>query len=222
MSKKISTLILLAALYCGNAFAQCTSPATSYDLIVVSNITIPAQSNSNYMQGYVCNGGVLLDSAYCCTRFVNVDSGGVMMVGPSSYGQAFVKNGGTFNGQGSSANWAVFYEAGANVINHVGNSQQCPQITFTNNNCIMGFTENESPKPTVALNGDALNFGFDAVMTDVRIELLDVNGKVVKSEMMNQSSVHSMDVSGLASGVYMYRVMRGAELISSDKLVISE
>lgn len=221
--KQTFTLLLLALLgFGGNAFAQCTSPSSSYDLIVVSNVTIPAQSSSNYMQGYVCNGGVLLDSAYCCTRFVNIDSGGVMMVGPSSYGQAFVKNGGTFNGQNSSSNWAVFYEAGANVINHVGNSQLCPQITFTANNCIMGFTHSDSRKPNVSLIDHTLNFAFTSVVSDVTIEVFDVAGNVVRAERVNQTSVHSMNLNGLAGGIYMYRVMQGTELISSDKLVISE
>ena len=59
-------------------------------------------------------------------------------------------------------------------------------------------------------------------MNDVRIEMLDVSGKVVKSEMVNQSSVHSMDIAGLAAGVYLYRVSQGTEVISSDKLVIAE
>lgn len=221
--KKLYTLFLFSMLcFGGNAFAQCTSPSTSYDLIVVSNVTIAPNASPNYMQGYVCNGGVLLDSAFCCTRFVNIDSGGVMMVGPSSYGQAFVKNGGTFDGQNSSSNWAVFYESGANVINHVGNSQLCPQITFTANNCITGFTHSDSPKPNVSLIDHTLNFAFTSAVNDVTIEVFDVAGNVVRSEKVNQSSVHSMNLNGLAGGVYMYRMMQGTEVISSDKLVISE
>lgn len=220
---KISTLILLAALYCGNANAQlCTSSATSYDLIVVATTVIAPTASPSYTQGYVCNGGILMDSAMCCTRFAVVDSGGTMMVGPFAYGIAYILDGGTFNGQGASNNWTVVAEPNATVINHTGNIQQCSTIVYSPTSCTMGISPTETMKPTVALIGHSINFGFSAVMNDVRIELLDVNGKVVKSEMMNQSSVHSMDVSGIASGVYMYRVMLGTELISSDKLVISE
>ncbi len=214
--------ILFVAFFCisTDAMSQnCTSPIQNYDLIVVSTINIPP-SQTAYMQGYVCNGGVLTDSATCCTRFLNVDSGGVVIVGPISYGMAYVKSGGTFNGQGASNNWTVYAEAGAIVINHTGNSVQCPQIVFPNTNCIMGFTDQSSAKPKVSLIGRTINFGFSSMMNDVHIELMDVNGKVVKSEMMNQSSVHSMDVSGLASGVYVYRVMQGATLVSSDKVIL--
>lgn len=218
--KKIYTFILLITMgAAGNVFGQCTSSSVNYDLIVASNVTIAAQSNANYMQGYVCNGGVLLDSAYCCTRFVNVDSGGTMMVGPASYGQAFVKSGGTFNGQGSSANWAVFYESGANVINHVGNSQLCPQITFTAGNCATGFHTVESPKPNVGLNGTFLNFAF-ASSVNAQIELYDVSGKLVRTENIYNSSICSMNVTDLAGGMYMYRVMQNGEVVSSDKLIL--
>lgn len=222
--KQFSTLLLIGSLCLGgNAIAQsCTSPASSYDLIVVANTTIPPNASPNYMQGYVCNGGVLLDSALCCTRFVNVDSGGTMIVGPNSYGMAYVMNGGTFNGQGASSNWQVYAEPNATVINHTGMNQACPSITFTASSCTMGFAKNESIIPTVALNGNSLNFGFNAVMNNVTIELIDVNGKVVKSEMIYQSSIHTMDVTGLAAGVYMWRVMLGAEVISSDKFVLAE
>lgn len=215
--------LLLTALLCfgGDAIAQCSSPASSYDLIVASTI-VRSGTSAGYMQGYVCNGGVLIDSATCCTRFVVVDSGGSLLVGPMSYGAAYVLNGATFNGQNASNNWQVFAEPNATVINHTGNNIACPQITYTASNCIMSVEQNTSPKPTVALNGHVLNFGFTSVVNDVQIELLDVSGKVVRSEMVNQSSVHSMDVSGIASGVYMYRVMQGAEVVSTDKLVISE
>jgi hypothetical protein len=218
--KQTFTLFFIGFLcFSANAIAQCTSPSSNYDLIVVSNVTIAPQTTA-YMQGYVCNGGVLTDSAYCCTRFLNIDSGGVVMVGPASYGQAFVKNGGTFNGQNSSSNWAVFYEAGANVINHVGNSQQCPQITFTANNCIMGFTPTDSPKPNVSLVETNLMFAFSSAVSDVTVEVFDVAGNVVRSGKVNQTSVHSMNLAGLAGGMYVYRVTQGTEVISSDKIVL--
>jgi hypothetical protein len=143
-----------------------------------------------------------------------------MIVGPNSYGMAYVKGGGTFNGQGASNNWQVYAEPGANVINHTGTTIPCTSIAFGGGNCAMGFNTAQSVKPNVSLIGNQLNFIFSATMNDVHIELLDVNGKTVKSETMNQSSVHSMDVSGLASGVYMYRVLQGAEVVSSDKIVL--
>jgi len=221
--KQTFTLLLLALLgFGGNVFAQsCTSQATSYDLTVTSlTIIPPVSSSSTYMQGYICPGATLIDSAMCCTRFCNVDSLATMIVGPNSYGMAYVKGGGTFNGQGASANWVVFAEPGASIINHTGTTNQCPAVVFTGGNCTMGFNTAQSMKPDVALKGNQLNFTFNTTMSDVHVELLDVNGKVVKSETMDQSSVHSMDVSGLASGVYMYRMMQGTEVVSSDKIIL--
>lgn len=217
---KLYTLLFVAFFSIStDAISQCTANATSYDLIVASTI-IRSGNSAGYTQAYICNGGVLIDSATCCTRFVVVDSGGAMIVGPLSYGAAYVLNGATFNGQNASNNWQVFAEPTATVVNHTGTTLACAQITYTASNCIMSVGQIDSPKPAVSINGSALNFGFTSVMNDVQIELLDINGKIVKSEMMNQSSVHTMDIAGLAGGVYMYRVMRGAEVLSSDKIVM--
>ena len=218
--KQTFTLFFIAMLcFGGKAFAQCSSPANNYDLIVVSNITISPQTTS-YMQGYVCNGGILLDSAMCCTRIVNIDSGGAMYVGPNSYGMAYVKSGGVFNGANVSNNWQVYSEPGATVINHTGPSQSCAQITFNSTNCIMGFAHNDSPKPNASLIDHRLTFAFASVVNNVTIEVFDVSGNVVRSEQVSQTSVHSMDLSGLAGGVYMYRVSQAGEVISSDKVVL--
>ncbi len=218
--KKIFTLILLACLcFGGNAIAQCTSPVSSYDLIVASTI-VRSGSNAGYIQGYVCNGGVLIDSATCCTRFVVVDSGGSLIVGPISYGGAYVLNGATFNGQNMSNNWQVFAEPNATVINHSGTTTACAQIAYTASNCIMSVPQNASSVSSVALSGTNLNFAFTSVVSDVTIELFDVTGNVVRSEKVNQSAVHSMNLNGLAGGVYMYRVMQGTEVISTDKVVL--
>ena len=218
--KQTFTLVLMALLcFGGNSFAQCTSPGSNYDLIVVSTVNIPV-SQTAYMQGYVCNGGVLTDSAQCCTRFLNVDSGGTVIVGPLSYGMAYVKSGGTFNGQGASNNWQVYHEAGATILNHTGMTLVCPLITFTSSNCIMGFAHSYSPKPNVSLIDHTLNFAFNSVVNDGTIEVFDVTGNVVRSEKVNQTSVHSMNLNGLAGGIYMYRVMQGTEVLSSDKVVL--
>lgn len=221
--KKLYTLFSAAmlCLFTGAYSQNCTSSANNYDLVVVANTTIPPNASPNYMQGYVCNGGVLLDSALCCTRFVNVDSGGTMIVGPNSYGIAYVLNGGTFNGQGSSNNWTVVAEPNATVINHTGNLQPCSTITYNPSSCTMGTPDPSNMKPAVSLNGTLLNFGFHSVV-NVTIELVDVTGKAVRSEQVNRASVHSMNVEGLASGVYMYRVMQNGEVISSDKLILGQ
>jgi predicted extracellular nuclease len=219
MKKLYFSFILAILCFGGNAIAQCSSPSSSYDLIVASTI-VRSGSNAGYMQGYVCNGGVLIDSATCCTRFVLVDSGGTMTVGPLSYGMAYVLNGGTFNGQNSSNNWQVIAEPNATVINHTGNNVPCAQITYTASNCIMSVPVNSSPKPNVSLVDHTLNFAFTSVVNDVSIEVFDVAGNVVRSEKVNQTSVHSMNLAGLAGGIYIYRVMQGTEVLSSDKVVL--
>lgn len=221
--KQISTLFLLIILFfAGNAFAQnCTWTTSNYDMVVISSTTI-APTTASYTQGFVCNGATLTDSATCCTRLIVVDNGATLIVGPQSYGMAYVLDGGTFNGQGASGNWIVTHEPMANILNHTGPAQQCSTIVYSPTSCSMGIADNAWMKPTVTLNDQTLIFSFTDAMQDAQIELLDVNGKVVKSEMINQSSTLSMDVAGLAAGVYMYRVMQGGEVISSDKLVISE
>ena len=221
--KHFFILFFASLCFCQNSSAQnCTSPATNYDLTVVSLTVFPPQSSSmNYMQGYVCPGATLIDSAMCCTRMVNIDSGATMFVGPMSYGMAYVKSGGTFNGQGASNNWQVYAEAGASIINHTGLNNACPQVVFTGGTCSMGFNSTVYQKPTVALNGSFLNFAFSTSVS-AQVELLDVTGKVVISESINNSSVHSMNVAGLAEGIYMYRVVSGGSLIASDRIVLSK
>ena len=218
--KRLYTFLLLAILCFGNdAIAQCSSPASTYDLIVASTI-IRSGNSAGYMQGYVCNGGVLIDSATCCTRFVLVDSGGAMIVGPMSYGMAYVLNGGSFDGQGASNNWQVVAEPNATVTNHTGNTVACAQITYTASNCIMSVPQNTSPKPNVSLVETSLLFAFNSVVSDVTIEVFDIGGNVVRSEKVNQTSVHAMNLAGLAGGIYVYRVMQGTEVLSSDKVVL--
>lgn len=220
--RKLYTLFAITLLCLSNEVqSQCSSPASNYDLIVVATTTFAPTASMPYTQGYVCNGGILTDSATCCTRFVVVDSGGTMIVGPISYGAAYVLSGGTFNGQGASNNWMVYYESGANVINHTGNSVSCPQITYTASSCTMGLTEVESSKPVVALNGTLLNFRFSSCTT-AQIELYDANGKLVRSENVSNSAICSMNVADLANGIYMYRVMQNGEMIFSDKVILAQ
>lgn len=220
--KQIFTLLLFALpCFSNHISAQCNAPTSSYDLIVASTI-VRSGGNAGYMQGYICNGGVLIDSASCCTRFVLVDSGGSMIVGPLSYGMAYVLNGGSFNGQNASGNWQVIAEPNATVINHTGNTVACAQITYAASNCIMSVPQNASAQPNVALVETNLVFAFSTAVNDVTIEVSDVTGKVVRSEQVNQTSVHSISLAGLAGGVYAYRVMQRGEMIASDKIILAE
>jgi hypothetical protein len=220
--KQTFTLLILGVLcFGGNAIGQCSSSASNYDLIVASTI-VRSGSSAGYTQGFVCNGGVLIDSATCCTRFVVVDSGGSMIVGPQSYGAVYVLNGGSFNGQNMSNNWQVFAEPNAAVTNHTGTTIACAQITYTASNCIMSIAQNATSVSSVTVTGADLNFTFASAVDDVTITLYDINGRMVRCENVVHSTTHSMRLEGLAGGAYMYRVTQGGEVISSDKIILTE
>lgn len=163
-----------------------------------------------------------MDSAMCCTRVCNVDSGATLIAGPNSYGAAYVKSGGTFNGQNVSTNWQVFAETGAIVINNPGGNISCPVITFTGGSCALGFVTPNTTTASVSQSANQLNFVFTDVLKSGRIELYDVSGKQVNSSAVTQSSAHTIDVSELPAGMYMYRVMDGETLIGTSKVMIAK
>lgn len=163
-----------------------------------------------------------MDSAMCCTRVCNVDSGATLIAGPNSYGAAYVKSGGTFNGQNVSINWQVFAEAGANVINNSGGNIPCPVITFTGGSCTMGFVTPNTTSPSVSQTATQINFTFSDVLKSGRIELYDASGKLVSSSTVIQSTSQTIDVSELPEGMYLYRVLEGEALIGTNKVMLAK
>lgn len=195
----------------------CNSNASSYDLVVFSQTVIPPNASMSYTSAYVCGGATLYDSAYCCTRMCHVDSLATLITGPNSYGMAYIKSGGTFNGQGSSVNWQVVAEPGSIVLNHTGILQNCVSVTFPTAMCFMTVEEQFGKQTSVAQNGSALMFRFSSDVTAPRIELRDVNGKLVKTENCSSGTLCTVNVGDLADGIYFWTVYEGSEQISSGK-----
>jgi hypothetical protein len=220
--KHFYLLAIFFALMTKSVAAQtmCNSNAVSYDLVVFSQTVIPPNASISYINSYVCGGATLYDSAYCCTRMCHVDSLATLITGPNSYGIAYVKAGGTFNGQGNSQNWQVIAESGSNILNHTGNIQNCTSVTFPAALCFMTIEEQFGKQTSVALNGSALMFRFSSEVSDPRIELRDVNGKLVKSENSPTGTFCTVNVVDLAEGIYFWTVYEGSSQISSGKIPV--
>jgi hypothetical protein len=219
--KQLSTLaVFFCILFSFNANSQCTSGASSYDLVVFNNTTFPPSASQPYTQAYVCWGGVLTDSAQCCTRICHVDSGGTFIAGPVAYGGLYLKNGATFDGQNTSMTWVIFAEPGAIILNYSGNVQQCPTVTFPAALCFMSTPEAYMPAVGVSQNGNQLSFLYADVLAKATVELYDATGKLVQTSTQAQSDRQDVDVSALPAGIYMYRVMDGETLIGTDKVLI--
>lgn len=198
----------------------CNSNAVSYDLVVYSQTVIPPNASMSYTSAYVCGGATLYDSAYCCTRMCHVDSLATLITGPNSYGMAYIKAGGTFNGQGSSMNWQVYAEPGSTVVNHTGIVQNCPSVTFPTAICFMSVEEQFGKQTSAVQNGSMLMFRFSSEVAAPRIEMRDVNGKLVKSEIFSSGTVCTINIGELPEGIYFWTVYEGASQISSGKIPV--
>lgn len=217
--KHFYPLAILFAFFSNGAGAQtvCNSNASSYDLVVFSQTVIPPNASMSYTSGFVCGGATLYDSAYCCTRMCHVDTLATLITGPNSYGMAYIKSGGTFNGQGSSMNWQVIAEPGSIILNHTGIVQNCTSVTFPAAMCFMSVEEQFGKQTSVVQNGSALMFRFSSEVSSPRIELRDVNGKLVKSENCFSGTLCTVNVAELSEGIYFWTVYEGSSPISSGK-----
>ena len=58
---------------------------------------------------------------------------------------------------------------------------------------------------------------YDTPLTDLNMELIDVNGKLVLARQVNSGS--RVSVEGLSAGMYFVRLFNMKQLVFSDKLV---
>lgn len=220
--KKTVTLFVLAVLaFCAEVQAQCSSSSSNYDLQVIAATTFGPNPTSLYMNGYVCSGGTLTDSMTCCTRLVHVDSGGTLNVGPLSYGMAYLKSGALFNGGGSSQNWMLYAEPGATIIGHTGTTVQCTTVTFVPAGCALGIAPQVHAAPvTMLVTPLQLKLQFAVPAEALTAELVDMNGRVIRSQPVIQTSSATIDLSGFAQGIYFCRVMKGNELLFGERFAV--
>jgi hypothetical protein len=223
--KKIFTCFL-SALVAVSAVAQCTSSASSYDLVVTGNVVLPP-TGPQFTFGYVCSGGNLFDSTTCCTRFIHVEAGGTYEAGPAAYGMVYLKSGATFDAHGNSNFFLVDYEAGAIILNYTGPMTLCSTVTFPSANCASAIEEEQSINATQAFPNPVsgkLTIRLAEKINGVG-EVIIINAlgeKVLSTQIDNFSSTVPVDVSALKPALYFYSVVQLGSVISSGKIMVSE
>ncbi|MCD8518460.1 MAG: T9SS type A sorting domain-containing protein [Flavobacterium sp.] len=67
---------------------------------------------------------------------------------------------------------------------------------------------------------DLINVMVSNFVGDLKVELFDINGRLVKSKSIDFSGNYTLDLNGLNSGVYIVK-LTGTELNHSEKIVIN-
>ena len=67
---------------------------------------------------------------------------------------------------------------------------------------------------------DLINVTVSNFVGDLKVELFDINGRLVKSKSIDFSGNYSLDLNGLTTGVYIVK-LSGSELNYSEKIVIN-
>lgn len=67
---------------------------------------------------------------------------------------------------------------------------------------------------------DLINVTVSNFVGDLKVELFDINGRLVKSKSIDFSGNYTLDLNGLNSGVYIVK-LTGSELNHSEKIVIN-
>ncbi len=207
--KKIFTLSMIL-LFSAPAFisAQCNSPATSYDLIVNTNVVIPPGGPS-FISAIVCNGGNLYDSANCCTRIIHVNPGGIYQTGPQAYGMVYLKTGSTFDAHGNTNFFNIYHEAGAIILNYAGPQTLCTAVVFDSTACLTTGIPQEQVATTVVYtdpSNEMLTIESTTVLPGAVLAIYDMTGKKVLEYSLTPSAKNQVAISALASGLYTYSI----------------
>jgi hypothetical protein len=211
--KKIFTLcsMLFAA---GFVSAQCTSPMSTYDLVVNTTVVIPP-SGPSFTSAIVCNGGNLYDSATCCTRMAHVNTGGIYQAGPQAYGMVYLKTGATFDAHGNTNFFNVYHEAGAIILNYTGPTTLCTAVIFDTTACLTTGIPQEH-LPTTVVYADPMNemltIESAAVLPGAVLTVYDMTGKKVLEQTLTQSAKNQVAIGALSSGLYTYAITGAVNL----------
>jgi hypothetical protein len=73
------------------------------------------------------------------------------------------------------------------------------------------------PNPSDAI----FNFEYyGEQVTELKVEILDLNGRIVKNQTINNSNVIQLNCAELASGMYFYRCSNQNKILSSGKIIV--
>jgi hypothetical protein len=222
--KKIFTFsILLSFVATGFVSAQCTSPMSTYDLVVNSTVVIPPGGPS-FTSAIVCNGGNLYDSANCCTRMAHVNTGGIYQAGPAAYGMVYLKTGATFDAHGNTNFFNIYYEAGAIILNYAGAMTLCTAVIFDTTACLTAGIPQQQVATTVIYTdpmNEMLTIESASVSPGTILTVFDMAGKKVLEYTLSQSAKNQVAISMLPSGLYTYSITATGNPLISGKFGIA-
>lgn len=205
--------------------AQCTSFPSTYDIIVADSVVIPP-SGPSFTWSYICGGGVLMDSAMCCTRLIHVEAGGTYEAGPSAYGFVYLKSGATFDAHGNNSFANVAYEAGATILNYTGAMSLCSSVTFPNAGCSIPTSIAENPMnytvqiyPNPFTNSAILQFNNPKKESCILI-LYDLHGRIVRTISNITTDKVEIERQNLPSGFYFVQLSTNKQTIANGKLTM--
>ncbi|CAN5371836.1 hypothetical protein BH11BAC1_BH11BAC1_09280 [soil metagenome] len=217
MKKVLPLIIGIYLVFIGLVKAQCTG-STFYDLTVTDTTVFHPIGNS-FNSAIICSGGVLIDSANCCTRVIHILPGGDYEAGGLAYGIVYVMNGGTFNAHGCTGFFGCYYETGATILNYPGPLSLCPSISFTASSCITGIIESKESVLKVYPNPANDILHFENVNAHSIIAVYNFMGQLVlKSEI--KSNVDALTISSLNNGLFSYSIYENNKLLGFGKFAI--
>lgn len=209
----LTGLLITATANC--MMAQCTSPAGSYDLVVTGSTAL-SPSGPQFMYGYVCAGGHLLDSTNCCTRWIHVDSGGVYEAGPNAYGILYLKSGATFEAHGNTNFFNVYYETGAVILNYTGPQTLCNPVTFPSANCAIGIDENQTATVHIYPNPNSGRFTISSSLVNGHLRVYNTLGQIAHQQILTSAN-QQINLSN--PGIYFLEITSGEKRLVSRIIV---
>lgn len=188
-----------------DANGQCTG-MNFYDLTVTGNTILPPAATA-YISAVVCDGGVLIDSASCCTRVTHILNGGIYEIGGLAYGSVFVQSGGTFNANNTSMFFGVTYEAGANILNYSGPLTLCSSISFLPSACVTGLNSISSGKfISVFYDHQGQFLKLNGIQNNSFIQVFDMTGRLILEPKLLDRDGSNEIYASLFPGLYSYRI----------------
>ena len=100
---------------------------------------------------------------------------------------------------------------GRGVFSGMFTSTTLSSLDFSQSNNIKMY-----PNPAT----DLVNISISNYVGDLKVELFDINGRLVKTKSVDFSGNYALDLNGLNSGVYIVK-LSGSELNYSEKIVIN-
>lgn len=124
--------------------------------------------------------------------------------------------------------WEVFAKRGlgltassgspSNISDQVENFELPEKCKLAINEVSKDKAYNVYPNPA---KGEFFIKGKPTLSLDkVKVEILDVSGKLVKSFERNKNAIDAISTRGMAKGVYIISITEGGKLIQADKLIV--